>query len=141
MTEEMLFFRDDPQRPSLVITNEREFLAGLAAATEAMDAAVAETERREAWFPVLRLVRECRAHHRRVRRLMYERRRDAAQRERVERRLEGIRMTRAERQGRVDAAAGRPLDQNLWETASQQVWQCYRFGYDGYLRERSGADG
>ena len=134
----MRFIQDDPLAPSLVITDEKAFLEGLAAATAAMDAVVAEAERREAWFPVLRLVRECRATHIRVRRMMWERRRDMAQRERIERKLEGMRMTKAERQGRLDAAAGKPLDQNLWETASQSVWECYRFGYDHCLREMAG---
>ena len=135
---EMRVIRDDPLAPSLVISDPVKFREGLAAASAAMDAAVAEAERREAWFPILRLVRECRAQHIRVRRLMYERRRDAAMRARIERKLEGMRMNDAERRGRDDAAAGRPLDQELWETASAQVWECYRFGYDFYLRERAG---
>lgn len=95
-TQEMPVIRDDPLAPSLVITDEKAFLEGLAAATAAMDAAVRETERREAWFPVLRLVRECRAHHIRVRRMMYERARDKAMWERIERRLQGERDRRAE---------------------------------------------
>ena len=84
----MTYFLDDPQRPSLVIRDEEAFLQGLADATAAMNAAVAETERREAWFPVLRLVRECRIMNRRTRGMFYERRRDAAMRERIERRLQ-----------------------------------------------------
>ena len=132
---EMRFIRDDPLAPRLVITDQKAFLDGLAEANAAMDEAIAEAERREVWFPVLRLVRECRATHIRVRRLMYERRRDAAQAARIERRLEGMRMTRAQRQGRADAAAGRPLDRRLSETASQAVFECYRLGYDFYLRE------
>ena len=134
----MRVIRDDPQRPSLVITNHRLFRETLDEATAAMDRAVRLTEWRESWFPLLRAVRMSRIQNRRTRGMFYEKRRDAAQRERIERRLEGMRMSEAQRQGRADAAAGRPLDQNLWETATAQVWECYRFGYDHYLRERAG---
>ena len=99
MTEEMRFFRDDPQRPSLVITDPEAFRKGLDEAVAAMDEAVRDAERREAWFPILRLVRECRATHIRVRHMMYERRRDAAMRKRIERRLQAERDRRAEREG------------------------------------------
>ena len=46
----------------------------------------------------------------------------------------------AERAGRLDAAAGLPLNQQLWETASKPIWEAYRRGYDGHLREGN-ADG
>ena len=94
----MEFFRDDPMAPSLVITNKKKFLEGLAEASAAMDEAVAEAERREAWFPILRLIRECRATHIRVRHQMYDRARDAAMRARIERRLQAERDRRAMRQ-------------------------------------------
>ena len=134
----MRVIRDDPMRPSLVITNKRKFLAGLAEATAAMDRAVRLTEWRESWCPMLKAVRMSHIQSRKTREMFYDRRRDAAQRERIERRLEDIRYSEAQRKGRADAAAGRPLDQNLWETATSQVWEFYRFGYDHYLRERAG---
>ena len=99
MTEEMLVVRDDPQRPSLVITDPEAFRKGLDEAVAAMDEAVAEAERQEALFPMLRVVREARATHIRVRHMMYERRRDAAMRARIERRLQAERDRRAEQEG------------------------------------------
>ena len=95
MTEEMRFFRDDPQRPSLVITDEQAFRKGLDEAVAAMDEAVALTERKEAAFPFLRTLRESRIAIRQIRGLIYEQRRDAAMRKRIERRLQAERDRRA----------------------------------------------
>ena len=95
----MIVVRDDPLAPSLVITDEAAFRKGLDEAVAAMDEAVAEAERQEALFPMLRVVREARATHIRVRHMMYERRRDAAMRARIERRLQAERDRRAEREG------------------------------------------
>ena len=88
---EMEFFQDDPQRPSLVISDPELFRRSLDEACAAMDEAVAEAERQEALFPMLRVVREARATHIRVRQQMYERKRDAAMRERIARRVEQLR--------------------------------------------------
>ena len=92
----MRVIRDDPQRPSLVIRNKKKFLAELAATSAAVDAAVARAEWLESWFPMLRVVREARAQHIRVRQQMYERARDKAMWERIERRLQAERDRRAE---------------------------------------------
>ena len=95
---EMRVIRDDPLAPSLVISNYAKFRAGLAAEAAAMDAAVRETAKREAMFPLLRTVRECRIMNRRTRDMFYERARDAAMWARIERRLQAERDRRAEQE-------------------------------------------